>query len=178
MGSQIDLQGGEDVGRGETDFLGLLAIDIRVDRRRARSEQREDACEIRILVGRGDKLLRRLRQRIGAEASAILNHHLEAAGVADALHRRRRDGQHMSFLNHRQAFAQVRENGCGRQAFDLVIVQRRQPGKDRSCVRRNRKGGRVQPCERRDVLDPRRRQDDFDRLLDHRFRPIKRCARW
>jgi hypothetical protein len=82
----------------------------------------------------------------------------------------------LSFLNHRQALAQVGENGGRRQAFDLVIVKGRQPGKYGSGVRCDRKGGRVQPCERRDVLDPRRRQDDLDRLLDNRFRPIKRRA--
>ena len=60
--AEIDLQRVEDVGRRQPDLLGLLAIDIGVDRRRARAEQREYAGEARILVGGGDQRLRGFRR--------------------------------------------------------------------------------------------------------------------
>jgi hypothetical protein len=43
------------------------------------------------LIGRVDQRARRIDESLRAEPGAILQHHLEAAGIADALHRRRRD---------------------------------------------------------------------------------------
>ena len=74
--TEIDLQRREHVGRRQADLLGLLAIDIRIDRRRAGAEQREDAGETRILVGgarpaSGRPLpARRSRARRGPAASS------------------------------------------------------------------------------------------------------------
>ena len=65
-------------------------------------------AKLRILVRRADQRLRRgLDERLGTEPRAVLQHHLEAAGIADALHRRRRDGQDIGVLDHRQALAQI-----------------------------------------------------------------------
>ena len=62
--AEIDLQCGKHVGRGETDLFGFLAIDVGIDRGRAGTEQREDADEVRVLVGGGDKGLRRAREGV------------------------------------------------------------------------------------------------------------------
>ena len=74
--AEIDLQRVEHVGRRQPDLLGLLAVDIGIDRRRARAEQGEDAGKGRILVRGGDQRLRRFerappsRARRGPAASS------------------------------------------------------------------------------------------------------------
>ena len=72
--TEINLQRGKDVSRRQSYFLGFQPVDICVDRRRARVEQREYAGKGRILVGRGDKLACGLDQRIGAEPGTIFQH--------------------------------------------------------------------------------------------------------
>ena len=113
----------------------------------------------------------------GAEPRAILQHHLEAAGIADPLHRRRRDRQHVGVLDHRQPLAQIRQHRVRRDPRDVVVVERRQAGEDRPGIGRDRERRRVQAGERRDVLDAGRFQDDVDRLLHHLLGPPQAGAR-
>ena len=79
--AEIELQRVEHVGGGDADLLGLLAIDVGVDRGRAGGEQREHAGEVGIAVGRARERLGGVRERLRPETAAILQHHLEAAGI-------------------------------------------------------------------------------------------------
>ena len=105
-----------------------------------------------------------LDQRFGAEPGTVLQHHLEAARAAEALHGRRRNGQDIGVLDDRQALAQVGQHRVRGHARKLVIVKRRQAGEDRCCIRRDREGRRIEAGERRHMLDALRPQDDVDRL--------------
>ena len=77
----------------------------------------------------------------------------------------------------RQALAQVGQHRVRRHAGDVVVVERGQAREDRAGVGRDGERGGVEPGEGRDMLDARRRQDDLDRLLDHRFGPLEGRAR-
>ena len=62
--TEIDLQCGEHVRRRQADLLRLHAIDIRVNRRRSRVDQREYTRESRILVGGSNESARGIDQRL------------------------------------------------------------------------------------------------------------------
>ncbi len=59
---------------------------------------------------RADRLLQRLRPATGA----ILDHHPESAGVADTLHRRRRDNEDQGLLDGRETAIQFPHDSIGR----------------------------------------------------------------
>ena len=120
------------VGRRQAQFFGLLPIDIGEDRRRPGVEQGEHAGKVRVLVGRRNESA--ARTRACGRARPILQHHLEAARVPKTLNRGRRDRQHIGVFDDRQALSQIGEHEFGGNAWQLVIVKRRQPGEDRCSV--------------------------------------------
>ena len=73
---------------------------------------------VRIPVGRGNKGLGGAREHFRTQPGTVLQHHLEAAGIANALHGRWRNRQHIGVLDHRKPFAQVGKDGGGGHAFD------------------------------------------------------------
>ena len=129
--AEIDLEGVEHVGRRQPDLLRLFAIDAGVDRWRPGAEQREHAGKGGITVGGAHQRLRRLCQHLGAEAVAVLQHHLEAAGAAEPLHGGRWNGQHESALDARQPAAQVAEHRLGVQAVRGGMVVERTAGPEK-----------------------------------------------
>ncbi len=132
---------------------------------------------MRILVGRRHQRLGRLDQRVGPQARAILQHQLEAARAAQALHRRRRDGQHIGVLDHRQTLAQVGQHGLGGHARQRVVVERGQAREHRARVRGDRQRGRVEPDEGRGMFDAARGQRDVGDLAHHLLGALERRAR-
>ena len=88
-GGEIGLERREHLVVGHAQDLRLLAIDIGVETRRLGVEAGENLGEGRIVRRRGDHLLHRLVERRIAQATGlVLDDHLEAAGGADAAHRR------------------------------------------------------------------------------------------
>ena len=138
--TEIKLQGREHVGRGETDLLGLLAIDVGVERRRAGIVEGEDPCEGRILVGRRDQRVGRIGEFLRRMIAAILDHQLEATGRAQALDGRRIDHDDDGVLDAGQGGAHSRQHRRGIDARDVVAVERRQAVEDRPDIGRD--GGR------------------------------------
>src|SRR5260221_11813767 len=92
-------------------------MDAGVYFRRPRIEQRKDPAEPGRTIGGGDDLLNRRLESRETMASLVLNHHLEAAGTADATHRWRRDYDDESGLDDGETLAQRGENGLGAQAL-------------------------------------------------------------
>src|SRR5262249_18266086 len=87
--AEVHLQRRKYVGWCEAYLFGFHPIDVGIDRRRAGVEQGEHTGEGRVLVGRRHERAGGFFQRLRAEPAPILQHHLEAARVAEALHRRR-----------------------------------------------------------------------------------------
>ena len=127
---------------------------------------------MRILVGGVDQGICGAHESLRAEASTVLQHHLEPAHTPEALHWRRRDGQDIGVPDHRQALAQVGQDGVRRHTRKLVIVKRRQAGEDRCRIRRHREGRGIEASEGRHVLDALRPQNDVDTALDHLLCPV------
>src|SRR6516164_3376867 len=171
--TEIYLQRGKHISRREADFFGFHAINIRVDRRGAGIEQGEHAGEVRILVGGVDQGICGAHESLRAEASTVLQHHLEPAHTPEALHWWRRDGQDIGVPHHRQALAQVGQDGVRGHARKLVIVKRWQAGEDRCRIRRHREGRGIEASERRHVLDALCSQNDVDPALDYLLCPVQ-----
>ena len=84
---QVGLQRREHVAHRHAEHLGLVAIDDGVELRIARVEVAEGERDRRIRRRGFRELLHGGLERAVAEPAAVLDHHAEAAGVAEAAHR-------------------------------------------------------------------------------------------
>ena len=98
--ADIDLERFEHLLGRDAEHLRLHPVDVGVDLGRAGVEQREHVEQAGGLVGGGDQRLGRRLERLEPAAAAVLDHHLEAAGGADAAHRRRHDHDDERLLEH------------------------------------------------------------------------------
>ena len=92
----------------------LLAVDVEIELRRRVLEQREHLRQARRLRGLAHHGVGRVQQRLRAAAGAILDHHAEAAGVADARDRRRQHHEHHAPPGSARACRTARA-GCRRR---------------------------------------------------------------
>ena len=129
--AEVELQCREHVGRGETDFLRLLAVDVGEERRRTGVVEREDAREVGILVGCRDQRVGRSGKFLRRVVAAILDHQLEATGGAQSLDGRRIDDDDDGVLDAGQGRANLRQHRRGVDARNVVAVERRQAVEDR-----------------------------------------------
>ncbi len=105
----IDLQRVEHVLHIDAEELRLGAVDVEIDLRRRGLEQREDLATGRAsCAARAISASAALAQRRRAAAGAILDHHAEAAGVADAADRRRQHRDDEGVLDDATAGDSVR----------------------------------------------------------------------
>ena len=72
--AEVDLHGLEQVGERDPLLLHLLAVDVDVELRHVDLVAREEAGELRRLVGLAEQRLGRVVQRGLAEAGAVLEH--------------------------------------------------------------------------------------------------------
>ena len=101
--AEIDLQRAEHVGHVDAEQLRLGAVDVEIELRRRGLEQREHLLRRPASARRGPSSHRpRPASACGPAAGAVLDHHAEAAGVADARHRRRQHHDHQRFLDRRK----------------------------------------------------------------------------
>ena len=82
--AEIDLQRGEHVGNVDAEQLRLGAVDVEIELRRRGLEQREHLREPRRLRRAAHHRVDRALQGLRAAPGAVLDHHAEAAGIADA----------------------------------------------------------------------------------------------
>ena len=97
--AEIDLQRGEDIGHVDAEQLRLGAVDIEIELRRRGLEQAEHLLQAGRLRRPAHHGVGRALQGLRPPPGAILDHHAEAAGIADAAHRRRRHHHHQRFLD-------------------------------------------------------------------------------
>ena len=105
--AEIDLQRREDVGDIDAEQLRLGAVDVEIELRRRGLEQREHLLQAGRLRGRAHHGVGRGLQRLRPAPGAVLDHHAEAAGIADAAHRRRRHHHHQRVLDRREFLEQL-----------------------------------------------------------------------
>ena len=122
--ADIDLQRVEHVLHVDAEQLRLGAVDIEIDLRRRGLEQREHLREAGRLVGARQQSAVRFAQRLRAVAGAILDHHAEAAGSADAAHRRRQHRRTMkAVLDARQPAITARAWIAGRRLARIACAR-------------------------------------------------------
>ncbi len=97
--AEIDLQRGEHVLHIDAEQLRLDPINVEIKLRRRCLEQAEDLLHARRLRGAAHHGEGGGLQGRGTAAGPVLDHHAKAAGIADAAHRWRRDGQHQRVLD-------------------------------------------------------------------------------
>ena len=135
-GAEIDLEGLEDLIRRHPQHLGPYPVDIGIDIGRVGIEHREDAGELGLLVAGGDHVLDRAVEGRESASSPVLHHHLEPAGIADAAHRGRGDGDHEGALDRAQPSLKIGDDLGRREAFGGALGERLQHREDGAGVRR------------------------------------------
>ena len=91
--AEIGLQGVEDVGDGNSQRLGSLPVDVRVEPRRADAKVGADRPDGRVLPGLREELLDDGRELLEVASARVLHLHGEAAGGAQAPDRRGVEGE-------------------------------------------------------------------------------------
>ena len=94
VAAQVGLQRVEDVGELDPHRLDLHAVDIHVELGGAGAEAVEQADQAGLLVALGRQGIRLGLQGVEVDVAGRLHHQLEAAGVAQAPHRRRPKDEH------------------------------------------------------------------------------------
>ena len=94
VAAQVHLQRVEDVGQRHAHRLGPCPVDVHVELRRAGAEAVEQADQAGLLVALGGQVVGLGLQRVEVDVAGRFHHQLEAAGVAQAVHRRRPEDEH------------------------------------------------------------------------------------
>src|SRR5258706_14408106 len=94
----------------------------------------EYAFQARICIRRRDKILGGRLQDCSAYIGPVLQHHLETARAADAVHRRWFDRDDEGVLDPRESLIYGRQNGPGRLGPLLPFLGRLEDLKDRALL--------------------------------------------
>src|SRR5216684_1645721 len=127
-----------------------------------------------ILVRGSDEIIRRPHNGVRTKPGTVLQHHLETTGTAEALYRRRRNGQHTRILDHGKTLTQVGQYCVRVYPGNFMVVERGQAGKNRPGIRRYRRGRRIEAREGSNVFNAAGIEDDIGRLLHHLLCPRER----
>ena len=121
--AEVDLHRVEDVRHRHAQLLRLGAVDVGVQLRHVDLEAREHAGELGRCVGLGHEGLERGVHAVDAHRAAVFQLQLEAAGRADALHRRRREHHDEGFLDAGELLVQLLRDRAGAQVRALALVE-------------------------------------------------------
>ena len=110
---------------GTPIVLTFVAVHVHVELGRAGAEAVEQADEAGLLVALGGQVVGLGLQRVVVHVAGGFHHQLEAAGVAQAAHRRRPEDQHARLGDLAlQACAETPEDGLAAQRGALPFVER------------------------------------------------------
>src|SRR5258706_14210506 len=129
---------------------------------------------MRVLVRSSDEIIRRPYNGVRTKPGTVLQHHLETTGTAEALYRRRRNGQHTRILDHGKTLTQVGQYCVRVYAGNFMVVKRGQAGKNRPGIRRYRRCRRIEAREGSSVFNAAGIEDDIGRRLHHLLCPRER----
>ena len=147
--TQIDFERLIDLGHRHAQRFRFVAIHFEAKARRAGFEERERAADARRLVGGHHHRHRSFGERGIAMAFAVLDHHLDAGAVADAIDRRRTEDEHLRFLDGGQRLAHVVQDFVGAAAGADAFVERREAEEDGGGIGGLREGRGVEADEAR-----------------------------
>jgi hypothetical protein len=174
--AQVDLQGVEDVGHRHAQLARLGAVDVGVELRHVDLPAREQAGQLGRLVGLGHEGLLRRVQRVVAQRGAVLDLQLEAAGGAQALHRRRREHGDEGVLDAAELLVELLGDGAGAQRRVLALVEGLQRHEDDAGVGAVGEAVDRQAGEGDGVLHAGLLHDDLVHAPDHRLGAVQRGA--
>src|SRR6266480_2731961 len=117
-----------------------------------------------ILVRGSDEIIRRPHNGVRTKPGTVLQHHLETTGTAEALYRRRRNGQHTRILDHGKTLTQVGQYCVRVYAGNFMVVERGEVGKTLRGIRRYRRCRSIEVRERRNVCGAAGMGDELGRL--------------
>src|SRR5258707_14797159 len=116
-----------------------------------------------MLVRDSDEIIRRTHNGVRTKPGTVLQHHLETTGTAEALYRRRRNGQHTRILDHGKTPTQVGQYCVRVYAGNFMVVERGQAGKNRRGIRPYRRCCRIEAREGRNMFNTASIKDDIGR---------------
>ena len=175
VAAQVRLQRVEDVAELHPHLLDLLPVHVHVELRRLGAESVEQADEARLLVALGGQVVGRGLQRAIVHVPSGFYHQLEAAGVAQAAHRRRPEDQHARLgYFPRQAGAEALEDRLTAQLGTLPFVERLEREEHAGVVRTVGVQDERLPRDGHDVRNAGRLEADLFDLGDRFDRPLQR----
>lgn len=165
-GADVTLQRLEDVVHRDAKRLRFGPVDIQVNLRTAGTERRrQPGRDARLRTGRADQFLRCLVELGKAHRAAVLDHHLEATGLAEATDRRGDDDEDERLLNLRELFLQARDDvvlaEIGTTLAPVVVPDERGDRGRQVRAVQNR-----QTADRHPAIDTRFLRDDGVDLVD------------
>ena len=101
-----------------------------------------------------DEVLGRGLERLETAAALVLHHHLEAAGIADAAHRRRLNHDDEGFLDRAKPRLQAGAHPLDGETLGDAVIERLHGHEDRAGVGRIGEGGAVEAGEGHRVSTP------------------------
>src|SRR5258707_14577643 len=120
-----------------------------------------------MLVRDSDEIIRRTHNGVRTKPGTVLQHHLETTGTAEALYRRRRNGQHTRILDHGKTLTQVGQYCVRVYSGNFMVVERGEARKNRRGIRCYCRCRRIEARERRNLFNAARIEDDISGLLHH-----------
>ena len=150
--AHVDRQRLEDARDRHAELLGLGAVDVGVDLRASRVEQREGLGEAGRLAGRAGERPCRALERRQAAAGAILHVALEAAAGADAGHRGRLEHEHEGLAQREHLWRRSARMRVLGEPCLIALFERLQADEDHAGVGRVGEGGAVEADECDGVL--------------------------
>jgi hypothetical protein len=130
------LQRVEDVGEGHAHRLDLHPVDFDVELGGAGTEAVEEADEPGLLVALCGQGIGLDLQSVEVHVARGLYHQLEAAGIAQAAHRRRPEDQHAGLENlPPETGAELRRDGLSAQRRISAFVKGMEDGEQEAIVR-------------------------------------------
>ncbi len=123
MRAEIDLHRRKDVADRDAQLAGAGTVDIGIELRRIDLVAGEDAGQFLGLIGLADHGLHGFVEFGVAEAGAVLDLQLEAAGGAEAQQGRRREDDDIGFLDAGELGVESTGNGACAQLCAVAVVE-------------------------------------------------------
>src|SRR5579875_3410103 len=154
VGAQLGLQGSEEIVERNADGFRLIAVDVDLNLRRVITELREHLrCRTARLIGEPFVLVEHVHELVIADVAAVLELEREAADVADAVDRRRVEGDDLSLgdLRHELSLHAVRtvENPDDRRIERRSLVPRFEQDEHHAAI--GSVAGKAEPADIKDV---------------------------
>src|SRR3984957_1325678 len=132
--AHVDLQCVGDLGQGNAQRFRFFAIEGQHELRVVGAEAAEQAGQVRVLVSSLNDFLGGVGQRLNRRSALVFQDKLEAAELAQPLHRGWCERHHLRAVNSRQRAAQPVQHGIAGMFFAFALVECFQAGKNQRAI--------------------------------------------